>query len=58
MNYWKNVGTITKRNKIVHEEKSGLPKHQDSIIAIYQLIQLLLEKGRDMDELKMIINKL
>ena len=47
-------GTITKRNKIVHEgrKETDYQSTKDSIIAIYQLIQLLLEKGRDMDELR------
>lgn len=47
-------GTITKRNKIVHEgrKETNYQSTKDSIIAIYQLIQLLLEKGRDMDELR------
>ena len=44
-------GTITKRNKIVHEgrKETNYQNTKDSIIATYQLIQLLLEKGRDMD---------
>src|SRR3989344_1126734 len=47
-------GTITKRNKIVHEgrKETNYQSTKDSIIAIYQLIQLLLEKGRDMDILR------
>lgn len=47
-------GTITKRNKIVHEgrKETNYQSTQDSIMAIYQLIQLLLDKGRDMDKLR------
>lgn len=47
-------GTITKRNKIVHEgrKETSYQSTKDSIIAIYQLIQLLLEKGRDMEKLR------
>ena len=47
-------GTITKRNKIVHEgrKETNYQSTKDSIVAIYQLIQLLLEKGRDMDILR------
>ena len=47
-------GTITKRNKIVHEgrKETDCQSTKDSIIVTYQLIQLLLEKGRGMEELK------
>jgi hypothetical protein len=47
-------GAITKRNKIIHEgrRETDYQSTKDSIIAIYKLIQLLLEKGRDMDELR------
>jgi len=45
---------ITKRNKIVHEGRKEIDYQstKDSIIAVYQLINILLEKGRNMDELK------
>lgn len=47
-------GTITKRNKIVHEgrKETNYQSTKDSILAIYQLIQLLLDQGRGMEELR------
>lgn len=46
--------TINKRNKIVHEGRREVDREstKESIKAIYQLVQILLEQGRDMEQLQ------